>query len=123
MSDSSRPDTEPHHDVVLVHGRTPAGDGLRVLRFRPGRLDLAEIRPVEDGKPIIAPADVIRLRERRGSPLLWDVDVLYTFGDDARLSPRPSGHKGPPRVATDVFRRNWEAIFGKPDAPDETGLN
>lgn len=125
MSDSSRPgsDTEPDHDVVLVHGRTPGGDGLRALRSRPGRLDLAEIRPVEDGRPIVAPAELVRLRERRGSPLLWDVDVLYASGDDARPSSGPPGHQGPPRVATDAFRRNWEEIFGDPDMPDDAGPN
>ena len=97
---------EPDHDVVLVHGRTEDGQGLRALRSRPDRLDLAELRPLRSGQPIQGAGEVVRLRQRGESPLLYDVDVQY-HGEEQ------GGTGGPPQVATQRYRDNWEAIFGK----------
>jgi hypothetical protein len=101
---------EEDHDVVLVHGRTEDGEGVRALRSRPKRLDLAEIRPVKRGKPLQG-GELVRLRQRGESPLLYDVDVQYADESDAH-----GDHAGPPRVTSSAYRRNWEAIFGKTSA-------
>jgi hypothetical protein len=95
---------EKKHDVVLIHGSTEDGKGVRALRSRPGRLDLAELRPLTSGQDIQA-TEVVRLQRRDESPMLWDVDVQW----DPR---RDGGHAGPPRVASAAYRRNWEQIFG-----------
>lgn len=103
---SKKPDTpEKDHDVVLVHGRTEDGQGLRALRSRPGKLEMAEIRQVQKGKPLTA-GDMVSLKPREESPLLWDVDVQYSSGEE-------STSVGPPRVTSDKYRSNWDSVFGK----------
>lgn len=103
--DAPEKKTEPEHDVVLVHGRTEDGEGLRALRSRPDRLDLAELRPLRHGRPFQGAGEVVRLRQRGESRLLYDVDVQYR-GEEQLGS-------GPPKVATQTYRDNWEVIFGK----------
>jgi hypothetical protein len=95
------------HDVVLVHGRTEDGEGVRALRSRPKRLDLAEIRPVKQGQPLQG-GELVRLRRRGEGPLLYDVEVQHADESDASAD-----HAGPPRVTSSAYRRNWETIFGK----------
>jgi hypothetical protein len=111
--DDSADDTKPH-DVVLVHGRTPDGAGLRGLRSRPGSLALAELRPILEGKPLQPGGELVRLKAREGSPLLWNVETVAELPRDAaRPEPAPStSHEGPPRVSTESYRENWERIFG-----------
>jgi hypothetical protein len=98
-------------DVALIHGRTPDGQGLRVIRRRDDRLELADVRPLEQGKPIHG--EVVRMTPRANFPLLCDVETEI---------PAPSvsahAHKGPAQVATDTYRKNWDAIFQP--APDDT---
>jgi hypothetical protein len=101
-------------DVVLLHGRTPDGEGASVVRMRPGRLEAGEVRPLKDGRPIPAGGQVIRLAPRSGTPHLYDVDVQCEV-------PRPQGSGqadpapqtvGPPQVATTAYRESWERTFG-----------
>jgi hypothetical protein len=103
-------------DVVLVHGRTPDGQGLRALRARPESVALAELRPLTDGQPLAA-CEIVRLSPREGHPLLFDVEVQH-----AVPAPAADHHEGPARVATAAYRRNWEAVFGgEPDDGAEGG--
>jgi hypothetical protein len=99
---------EDDHDVVLLHGTTDDGEGLKALRSRPGRLDLAEIRPVHEGQHV-GEHELVSLRPRE-VPVVCDVDVVYRPGDEMEAA----DHAGPARVATDAYRMNWEAIFGGP---------
>jgi hypothetical protein len=39
-------------DVALIHGKTPDGEGLRILRKREDRLELGAVRPLKEGMPI-----------------------------------------------------------------------
>lgn len=91
-------------DVALIHGRTADGQGLRVIRRREDRVELADVRPLEQGKPIHG--EVVRMTPRADFPLLCDVETEL---------PAPSAsshsHKGPAQVATDTYRKNWDAIF------------
>lgn len=102
-TDSSSPSKD--HDVVLLHSRTEDGQGVRALRSRPSKLELTEIRPVKQGKPLMT-GEVVRLRPRKESPLLCDVDVEYSSETAA------GDHDGPPRVASRAYRSNWDAVFG-----------
>ncbi|MCB9555322.1 MAG: hypothetical protein H6707_04410 [Deltaproteobacteria bacterium] len=97
-------------DVMLVHGRTSDGEGLRALRAREGKLELAELRHVKEGQPI-NDLDVISLKPRPEMPLLCDVEVIHEGA-------RRSDHAGPARVSSAAYRRNWDAIFG---AEEERG--
>jgi hypothetical protein len=110
MPKDPEPDPKPaevateSHDVVLVHGQTDDGEGVRVLRSRPGKIEAAELRAVKQGAPIHG-GELVRLRAREGSPVLWDVEVEYDGRTDGK-------HKGPMRVSTRAYRDNWDRIFG-----------
>jgi hypothetical protein len=98
---------------VLIHGSTEDSRGVRALRSRPGRLELTELRPLREGCDV-GSTEVVRLRSRRESPLLWDVDVEWDPRSDG-------GHAGPARVSSAAYRRNWEQVFGqrRPRSRDE----
>jgi len=113
-------DSKPRpHDVLLVHGPTADGRGVRALRSRPNRLDLAELRPVKEGQPLLPGGEIVALKRREESPLLWDVDVQCQLGESTAATATASesqdrGHAGPAQVATERYRENWESIFGGP---------
>lgn len=114
------------HDIVLVHGRTDDGQGVKALRSRPGRLEAAEIRPIKEGQPLHS-GELVSMNEREGSPLLWDVEVLHRVQGEAG----EAEHTGPPQVASSRYRRNWDEVFGATNKrgekrrrpPDKSTLN
>jgi hypothetical protein len=101
-------------DVVLLHGKTPDGEGASVLRMRPGRLEAGEVRPLKEGRPIQGGAQVVRLAPRPGATRLYDVDVQYEAparpGQDVGENAPLAG--GPPQIATRAYRESWERTFG-----------
>jgi hypothetical protein len=110
MPPEEHKDAERDFDVVLVHGKTEDGEGTKVLRARPGRIDAGEMRPLKDGKPLLGSGDVVRLAKRPESPALYDVRVEHAF-EGARSA------DGPAQVATNAYRESWERTFG-PRAPN-----
>lgn len=90
---------------MLIHGRGEDGT-LKVLRKKGDELSAGELRPLEEGKPIVG--DVLRLKPRRELPLLCDVE------EEVVLTERRGG---PPQVATDRYRAGWEALWG-PKEPE-----
>ena len=101
----------PVKDVVLIHGTSPDGKGLAVLRHRENRLERGLVMPIEHGKPIHG--EVVTLQPRREFPLLCDVKVEYSPAEDQSVetTDRRSLAKGPGQVATDNYRTNWDRIF------------
>jgi hypothetical protein len=100
----------PVEDVALIHGRTDDGRGLKIIRRRDNQIEAGAVLPVEDGKPL--QGDLVRLKPRKGFPLLCDVETEFALPDSAR--PRQTQQrteKGPPRVTTDAYRRNWDTIW------------
>ena len=95
-------------DVALIHARTADGEGLRVLRRRDDRLEVGDVRPLKQGKPI--QGEVVSLKPRPEFPLLCDVKVEL---DAAQPGGEKSSHAGPAQVATDQYRRNWDRIFSR----------
>jgi len=69
-------DESSTRDVVLIHGRSPDGKGLAVLRHRENRLEHGLVMPIEHGKPIHG--EVVTLQPRREFPLICDVKVEYS---------------------------------------------
>jgi len=63
----SRDDSAAPEDVVLLCNPTPDGEGVNALRARKNRLELAEIRPLREGQPIVA-GEVARLKPRQEMP-------------------------------------------------------
>lgn len=108
-----QPDNGPQkHDVALIHGRTADGEGLRILRQREERLELGEVRPLKEGRPL--QGEVVTLKPRPNFPLLCDVSVEVDARPGASRGTPPKHKSGPAQVATDSYRENWEAVFSRP---------
>lgn len=118
---------ERQDDVVLVHGASDDG-AYRVLRKRGEQLFVGEMRPVEEGKPLVPGGEVVALRPRADSPQLFDAETLFRVpGGSAAVSAsaahEPAGAPsaapepttvggGPAQVSTPAYREGWSAIFG-----------
>ena len=103
--------------MALIHGRTADGEGLQILRARDNRLELGAIRPLREGVPITG--EVVTLRPRPSFPALYDVEVQLKAPQttaDRQTARAALPHAGPARVATDDYRRNWDAIWSGPSA-------
>jgi hypothetical protein len=103
-------------DVALIHGVAPDGS-LQILRARENRLELGAIRPLREGVPITG--EVVKLRPRENCPVVCDVEVQLKAPQPASdcQVPAPSAnlaHSGPAQVATDEYRKNWDAIWSAP---------
>ncbi|MCL2823998.1 MAG: hypothetical protein FWD57_08405 [Polyangiaceae bacterium] len=96
-------------DVVLMHGRTPDGGGIQVLRAREGRVEAGELRLMREGVPISS-GDVVALAPRSEHPLLYDVQVVCSVGSDGDDA-KTKGHDGPARVVSNAYRKNWDNVF------------
>jgi hypothetical protein len=90
-------------DVAMIVGRD--SDGFQVLRRRAEDqpVEMGTIRPLQEGKPI--DGEVVSLRQRKDMPFLFDVRTQLA------LEQRRSSD-GPAQVATEEYRRGWEAIWG-----------
>jgi hypothetical protein len=105
----------------LVHGRTPDGNGLNVLRARDSQLEVGTVRPLEEGRSI--QGEVVKLTARPEMPNLYEAETQYMPPAAATASPttdeppasqgRPASH-GPAQVASDAYRKNWDAIWKRP---------
>jgi len=120
---SSKPDAKTSGDVVLVHGVTEDRRGLKVLRARNERLEVGEVRPVEEGKPIAG--DLVRLKPREGAPHVCDVETELSISGQSSPTVRDTSARGrPAQVATDTYRDNWDSIFkSKLSSPGSSELN
>jgi hypothetical protein len=98
-------------DVAMIVDRTEDNEGFQILRRRneDAPVELGTMRPLREGKPI--DGEVVSLRQRRDLPFLYDVKT--ELPDEAR---RTTG-EGPPQVATDQYRRGWDAIWGRRALP------
>jgi hypothetical protein len=109
MSESDPP--RPKEDVVFVHSPAEGGEGYRVIRKRDDVVEMGEIRTVQEGKPLHG--DLVKLRPRKEHERLFDVETILTREEVGTARQ----HAGPAQVATDAYRENWEAIFGRREEP------
>jgi hypothetical protein len=95
-------------DLALVFGPTADGEGFNVLRRRAGSaaIEAATVRPLREGRAITG--EVVHLEQRKEAPFLFDceTDEELSTVTPARID------AGPPQVATDEYRRGWDAIWG-----------
>jgi hypothetical protein len=91
-----------------VCGVSEDGQGLDIIRKRGERIETGTVRRLEQGKPIHG--EVVRLRPREHSPMVCDVEVEVAAPTHA--SP-PAATSGPAQVATETYRKNWDAIYGQ----------
>jgi hypothetical protein len=93
-------------DVALVCGVSEDGQSLDIIRKRGERIETGTVRRLEEGKPIHG--EVVRLRPREHAPFVCDVEVEVP-APSRSASPTTSG---PAQVATETYRKNWDAIYG-----------
>lgn len=106
----------PSPDMVFVYGQA-ADQSYTVVRRRGDNVEVGAIRELETGKPIHG--QVVRLERRREHPLLFDVKTEL----DTTTAPAvTAARSGPAQVATEEYRTNWDAIFGK-DVGKKEALN
>jgi len=98
-------------DVAVVCGVSGDGQGVDIIRKRGDRIETGTVRRLEQGKPIVG--EVVRLKPRESSPLVYDVEVELP----APAQTASSASSGPAQVATDSYRKNWDAIYGRPRKP------
>jgi len=108
MDDESPKPKDDAFDVVLVHAATDDGQGARVLRVRPGRVDAGEVRPMREGKPL-GRGEVVRLERRKEASALYDVHVEHVIEP---TSPAAAHGHGPAQVASPAYRDSWQRTFG-----------
>ena len=109
-------DRRKDKDVALVYGTADDGEGYKILRQRGGspRVEAGMLRPMQSGRAITG--EVVHLEPRSESPLLFDVQTDEELSSPASLA-AGGARGGPPQVATDDYRRGWDAIWGtKPRA-------
>jgi hypothetical protein len=96
-------------DVALIYDRTEDAQGYRILRRRAAaaEVELGTIRPLKEGRPI--DGEVLSLSARQDIPFVYDVKTELA---DPRAGSRPTSD-GPPQIATEEYRRGWEAIWGQ----------
>jgi hypothetical protein len=95
-------------DVAMIVDRTEDNEGFQILRRRgsEGPVEMGTMRPLREGKPI--DGEVVTLRQRRDLPFLYDVKTQLPDPE-----PRRATGDGPAQVATEDYRRGWDAIWGR----------
>ena len=111
MSSSQPPPQTKAKDVVFVHSPTADGNGANVLRSREDRLEIGTVRPLEDGKAING--EVVKLKSRKESTRLFDVETEVGAPTNANRNVA-----GPAQVASDSYRKNWDAIWASRKKPE-----
>ena len=100
-------------DVAMVLDRTEDADGYRVVRHRAAenRIEFGTMRPLKEGRPI--DGEVISLQQRKDHQFLYDVKTeLPDPSPERRMT-----SDGPAQIASDDYRRGWDAIWG--DVPSD----
>ena len=121
---------------MLIHGRTKDGAGLGVLRARDERLEIGTMRPLEEGKPIHG--EVVKLTPRPEMPLLFDAETQFSAPSALSAPEAPTAETdaapqsrelaaaagvGPPQVASEAYRKNWDAIWKRPASKRDKLVN
>lgn len=107
MSDA-KPRRKQPEDIAILGGPTEDGQGAHLLRFREGSITAGEIRPVKEGEPINH-SEVVRLRPLDGENRICAVETLH---EPAKAPAENADKPGrPARVATERYRKNYDAIF------------
>jgi hypothetical protein len=114
------PQEDPGKDLAMVFGPSEDGEGFRMMRRRAGTdvVDVGTIRPLQEGRNISG--EVVSLAPRPEAPFLFDCET-----DHELSTPREQAQplSGPPQVATEEYRRGWDAIWGSRGRGRATTVN
>ena len=105
-SDEKPEPTRPVGDVAFVWGKN--ADGVHILRRRDENapIEAGLLQPLVEGKPISG--ELISMKRREDMPFLYD--VKSEMGAPESSSERSTGR--PAQVATESYRKGWDAIWG-----------
>jgi len=105
--ESAQPATLPSGDVALVFGKDV--DGVHILRRRDENspVEAGLLQPLVEGRPISG--ELITMKRREDMPFLFDVKSELP-GPETDAETRSS--HGPSQVATESYRKGWDAIWG-----------
>ena len=92
--------------MAAVFGKDEHGVHILRRRSEGAPLEAGVLQPLVEGKPISG--EVVSMKQRQEAPFLFDVKTEVAARDEA--APDASG---PAQVATDSYRRGWEAIWGR----------
>jgi hypothetical protein len=106
---SKRRAVGPVGDVAIVCGKDERGLHLIRRRSAEAPLEARIAAPLVEGKPISG--EIISLRPRADLPFVFDVTTELSLGEPA------APPDGPAQVATDAYRRGWDAIWGSRSRP------
>jgi hypothetical protein len=102
-----------------VCGVSEDGQGVEVIRKRGERIETGTVRRLEPGKPIHG--EVVRLRPRARAPFVCDVEVEFAGPareeETRRTTESLGANSGPAQVATESYRKNWDAVYGRTRKP------
>jgi len=108
---AKRPKPKPApDDIAILHGRTEDGEGTRVLRIKGDGVYAGELRPAREGQPLSS-GELVRLRPLCEGEPICEVEVLHASATPETPCERRDV-SGPARVASESYRRNWQAVFG-----------
>jgi hypothetical protein len=95
--------TLPSGDVAVVFGKN--ADGVHILRRRDENspVEAGLLQPMVEGRPITG--ELISMKRREDLPFLFDVKSELA-------APESRASAGPSKVATDSYRKGWDAIWG-----------
>lgn len=91
----------PGEDFVVLGPKTEDGRQTVIRHREDHSIELAELRSVEDGKPMPEGAELVQLS---GKGPAYKVESIY----DSR--------KGPAKVTTGKYRDNYDVVFGNKTA-------
>ena len=117
-SDAKPEPTPPAGDVAFVWGKN--ADGVHILRRRDENapIEAGLLQPLVEGRPITG--ELISMRRREDMPLLYDVKSEMP-APEARSPEQRS--TGPSKVATDQYRKGWDAIWGRRGSSSNRHVN
>jgi hypothetical protein len=96
-------------DVAFVFGKDERGVHILRRRSEDAPVEAGVMEPLAEGRPIIG--EVVSLKQRTDLPFLFDVKTVL---EGPEVDQAASGTTdGPAQVATDSYRKGWDAIWGR----------
>ena len=110
-SDAGKPEqAPPTGDVALVFGKNEQGVHILRRRDENAPIEAGLLQPLVEGRPITG--ELISMRQREDMPFLYDVKSEMGAPAPEGHAPRDGRVSGPSQVATDSYRKGWDAIWG-----------
>jgi hypothetical protein len=112
----------PLGDVAFVYGQDEQGVHLLRRRSEEAPVEAAVVQPLAEGRPISG--EVVSLRRRQDLPFLFDVKTELAHQPPHGEAPHTmSAGDGPPQVASDSYRKGWDAVWGPRRRPASRPVN